>query len=166
MNFRTAVLEDIEQVCDLVRLSIIHMEQQHIFQWDGIYPAREDFIKDIHNGELFVGQLNGNIAVIYTINKRCEKEYQNGQWNNPNCEYRIIHRLCVHPDLQNQGLAKATLFYIEEQLRAMKVDAIRLDVFSKNPAVLALYSNCGYKKTGFADWRKGRFFLMEKYLFQ
>lgn len=164
MNYRVAKEEDLEQICDLVRLAIVNMEKHKIFQWDSIYPTREDFLKDIQNGELFVGQLDNDIAVIYTINKQCEEEYQNGNWNYANCDYRIIHRLCVHPKFQNQKIAKTTLGYIETQLREMDVAAIRLDVFSNNPSALALYRNSGYEKTGYADWRKGRFYLMEKHL--
>lgn len=46
-----------------------------------------------------------------------------------------------------------------------KINAIRLDVFSQNPFALKLYEKCGYAKTGTVNWRKGIFYLMEKYLF-
>lgn len=40
----------------------------------------------------------------------------------------------------------------------------RLDAFTENPFALKLYDNLGYSRVGYADWRKGRFYLMEKYL--
>ena len=76
----------------------------------------------------------------------------------------MLHRLCVNPKFQNQGVAKKTLIYIEEQLRNAGTKAIRLDVFTQNPYALKLYEKAGYHKTGTADWRKGRFLLMEKNL--
>ena len=153
MPYRTAHIGDIDKICDLISLAIKNMEMHNIFQWDDIYPTREDFIQDIQKGELSVGLSADDIAVIYTINKICDKEYENGNWSYINCEHRIIHRLCVHPQFQNQGVAKATLKHIEEELQNMDVAAIRLDVFSQNPHALALYSHCGYEKVGVANWR-------------
>lgn len=43
-------------------------------------------------------------------------------------------------------------------------ESIRLDVFTKNPYAQKLYRKNGYQVRGFADWRKGRFDLMEKKL--
>lgn len=54
--------------------------------------------------------------------------------------------------------------HIEAELRQCNIEAIRLDVFSENPYALKLYQNMGFIKTGHADWRKGRFYLMEKYI--
>lgn len=80
------------------------------------------------------------------------------------CEYRVIHRLCVNPVYQNRGIAAQTLSHIEEELQKSGIKAVRLDVFSKNPFALSLYLGNGYEKVGFADWRKGSFYLMEKLL--
>lgn len=44
------------------------------------------------------------------------------------------------------------------------IESIRLDVFTQNPFALRLYEKTGYRKTGTADWRKGKFILMEKVL--
>ena len=46
----------------------------------------------------------------------------------------------------------------------MGYESVRLDVFTKNPFAQKLYRNNGYKVRGYADWRKGRFDLMEKEL--
>lgn len=140
------------------------MERQHIFQWDDLYPAKADFLNDIRKHQLFIGLLDYDIAVVYTVNKEFDEEYQNGKWNYPDCEYRIIHRLCVNPAYQNRGIATQTLSHIEKELQKLGVEAVRLDVFSRNPFALSLYLSKGYEKVGFADWRKGRFYLMEKLL--
>ena len=46
----------------------------------------------------------------------------------------------------------------------MVYTSVRLDVYSENPYALRLYQGNGYMKRGYADWRKGRFFMMEKQL--
>lgn len=164
MLYRLAKESDIDEICRLIRNAIVNMEKNDIFQWDNIYPAKEDFLSDIKKQQLFVGLLNKDISVLYTINKECDREYENGKWKHPDLEYRIIHRLCVNPEYQNRGIAKGALLHIEQELKKQGVKSIRLDVFSKNPHALSLYLNNGYEKTGCAEWRKGRFFLMEKYL--
>ena len=164
MFYRLAEESDIDNICKLIKAAICSMEERGIFQWDDIYPEKADFLADIQKQQLYVGVLDDEIAVLYTVNEECEKEYQNGRWKCPDCTYRIIHRLCVDPSYQNQGIAKCTLSHIEDELHKLHVEAIRLDVFSENPFALSLYRNAGYEKVGFADWRKGRFYLMEKLL--
>lgn len=162
MLYRLAKGADIEAICDMVKSAICNMNQHGIFQWDDFYPTEEDFLDDIRKQQLFAGLLDGDIAVIYSVNKECDEAYKNGRWRYPNCEYRVIHRLCVNPKYQNRGIARTTLFHIEEELKKLGIKVVRLDVFSKNPFAIALYLGNGYEKVGSADWRKGKFYLMEK----
>ncbi len=162
MFYRLAEEKDIDAICNLVKAAVTKMEEHQIFQWDDLYPTKDNFLDDIQKHQLFVGVLQNDIAVVYAVNKEFDEEYQNGKWQYTDCEYRIIHRFCVNPAYQNQGIATKTLVHIEEELHKSNIKAVRLDVFSKNPTALSLYLKSGYKKVGIADWRKGRFFLMEK----
>ena len=98
------------------------------------------------------------------LNKKYDIEYENGNWKDLEKSYYVIHRLCINPKNQNKGIGKKTLRYIEGEVSTLGCEAIRLDVFEKNPYALKLYYAFGYEKVGYADWRKGRFYLMEKYL--
>jgi ribosomal protein S18 acetylase RimI-like enzyme len=53
---------------------------------------------------------------------------------------------------------------IEKDANYKGAKAIRLDVFTENPYALKLYHDCGYSRVGTVEWRKGKSFLMEKYL--
>ena len=159
-----ARLDNVSEIMDLIKSAVCNMEQFGIYQWDELYPTKEDIINDINDNELYIGKVEDKIVVIYVINKSCDVEYNNGDWQYPNAEYRIIHRLCVQPDFQQQGIAKMTMQYIEDELRQSNINAIRLDAFTENPYALKLYKNLGYSIVGNADWRKGRFYLMEKYI--
>lgn len=108
--------------------------------------------------------MDGKIAVIYAINKEYDEQYNNGKWKYLDSEYRIIHRLCVNPLFQNKGVAKQALSFVEKELKGEGVETIRLDVFSENPFALSLYQKNGYEEVGIANWRKGKFYLMEKHL--
>ena len=162
--FRAANKNDLSEIIDLVKSAISQMENYGIMQWDELYPTSEDFIQDINAGHLYAGLIDGNIAVIYALNQLYDKAYKNGNWKIPEKPFFIIHRLCVHPKYQNLGVAQKTMSYIETQITQLKIDAIRLDVYSQNPYALKLYKKCGYTKVGTANWRKGMFYLMEKYL--
>ncbi len=162
--FRTAIEKDIEIIAHIIKAAIAEMEKKQIFQWDHRYPTREDFLLDCKKKQLFVGILENDIAVVFAINREYDEQYKRGIWKYPEREYRIIHRLCVNPKYQNQGIARLTLEYVEAVLRNSGIEAIRLDVFGNNPFALALYHHHGYEKAGMAQWRKGQFYLMEKYL--
>ncbi len=160
MNYRLGKIEDLDEIERLIKDAISLMREQGIEQWDEVYPAREDFAKDIEQGYLYVADKEDKMAAIYVISEECDAAYMNGQWENEKpC---IIHRLCVSADCQNEGIGKKVLKHIENQLVDMGYDSVRLDVFSENPYALKLYDKNGYTKRGYADWRKGRFYLMEK----
>lgn len=164
ITYKKACLDNVPEIINLIRSAVRSMEKTGIHQWDELYPTKKDIINDINNSEMFVGKVDDKVAAIYVINVSCDLEYNKGDWRYPNCEYRIIHRLCVHPDFQNKGIAKTTMKHIESELRKSGIKAIRLDAFSENPFALKLYQNLGYSIVGHADWRKGRFYLMEKYI--
>lgn len=163
LKYRKATINDIEQIWNMVRNSIDVMERNNIFQWDDLYPAKEDFLKDIEKNQLYVGLANNHIVVVYALNQECEKEYENGNWKYKGESFYVVHRLCVNPNFQNKGIAKCTLLHIETQLKSKRIYVIRLDVFQNNPFAIRLYDSLGYSKVGYADWRKGRFFLLEKH---
>lgn len=163
LQYRKATLDDLEEIYSLITLAIDDMIKKEIPQWDDIYPTQDDFRNDIVHNHLYVGLADGKIAVVYALNQECDKEYENGCWKYPNQPYYVVHRLCVHPNFQHRGIAKHTLLHIEAELLQKDVHAIRLDAFSNNPFSLKLYDSLQYSRVGYADWRKGRFYLMEKY---
>ncbi|MDE5898702.1 MAG: GNAT family N-acetyltransferase [Treponemataceae bacterium] len=163
IRYRAAAAGDADEIMELVHAAISAMEAQGIFQWDRIYPAREDFLRDAAAGTLLLAVSGGQIAAVCAVNGECDEEYRNGIWRAGE-PFAVVHRLCVRQEFQGRGIARAFLRRIEELLRERRFRAVRLDVFSKNPAALRLYEAAGYTRTGHADWRKGRFYLMEKKL--
>lgn len=163
IKYRKAMPNDIEEIYSIVHAAVDVMERDNIFQWDDRYPTKEDFQEDIDESQLYVGLVDGQIVVVYALNQKHDKEYENGKWKYKDEPFYIVHRLCVNPTFQNKGIAKSTLLYIEKQLTEMGIHVIRLDVFTNNPFALRLYNSLGYSEVGYADWRKGRFCLMEKY---
>ena len=133
-------------------------------EWDALYPTKDDFIEDIQKGTLFVAMDNGQLVAIYVISRECDEEYLRCAWENETDGACVLHRFCVSPNFQNRGIGKSILRHMEEQMRTMGFQSVRLDVFTENPYALKLYEKNSYEKRGYADWRKGRFLLMEKKL--
>lgn len=162
MVYRLAKKSDIDDVVKLVKAAIVQMEADGIYQWDDIYPAKEDFINDIEKKSLYLAIDSKKLAAIYVISAESDEAYKNATWENNDESAYILHRFCVSPNYQNKGIGKEVLAHIETQIYEMGYKSIRLDVFTENPYAQKLYRKSGYIVRGYADWRKGRFELMEK----
>lgn len=164
IKYRLGKPEDIEAITVLIQEAIQEMEKHGIYQWDELYPAAADFEDDIRKGNLYVAEENEKIIALYVISCESDEAYNNAEWKYPRETSLVLHRFCVSPGFQNRGIGKKVLNKIESQIRSMGYDSLRLDVFTKNPYAQKLYRNNGYEVRGFAEWRKGRFDLMEKKL--
>jgi len=164
IRYRLGKYEDLEAITVLIQETIKEMEKHGIYQWDEIYPTVEDFEEDIKKGNLYVVEKNEEVMALYVISDESDEAYHYAEWKYPNETSLVLHRFCVSPSFQNRGIGKKVLMEIESQIRNGGYDSIRLDVFTKNPYAQRLYRNNGYEVRGFAEWRKGRFDLMEKHL--
>lgn len=164
ITYRLGKPEDIEAITGLIQEAIQEMEKHGIYQWDELYPTAADFENDIRKGNLYVAEENEKIIALYVISGESDEAYNNAEWKYPRETSLVLHRFCVSPGFQNRGIGKKVLNKIESQIRSMGYDSLRLDVFTKNPYAQKLYRNNGYEIRGFAEWRKGRFDLMEKKL--
>ena len=54
MEYRLAQKSDIDDVFTLIKAAIVQMEADGIYQWDDIYPTKEDFINDIEKESLYL----------------------------------------------------------------------------------------------------------------
>lgn len=162
--FRKATREDLAEIMALFAAATQHMDELGIPQWDERYPTRDDIANDLTRGELYVGLLDGAIACSFTLSPRCDPEYADASWQYPTLSYSVIHRLCVHPDFQNRRIAAHAIRFMEDTLRRIGVQAVRLDAFSRNPYALRLYKRLGYQKIGEVTFRKGIFYFYEKRL--
>ena len=164
LKFRKATGNELDNIFKIYVDAIAEMNRNSIPQWDECYPDRDILNEDISKGEMFVGAIDDDIACAYVVNAEYDEQYGNGLWALPQATFRVIHRLCVNPKFQNKGVGALAMRHIEEVLRAEGIESIRLDAFSQNPYALKLYEKLGYVNVGYADWRKGRFCLMEKKL--
>lgn len=164
MKFRLARKEEIDEIFTIFSNAIDKMSEQNIFQWDTLYPSKEIICQDIENRQLYLSMIDNVIACIYVLNRECDLQYECGNWSNSDGSYYVIHRLCVNPIFQNQGMGTAAVKHIEKKAKRRKALYVRLDVFSQNPYACSMYKRLGYNKVGTIHNRKGTFYLMEKRL--
>lgn len=164
MEYRIGTMSDLDAICDLIRSAIQAMDAAGIHQWDEVYPAREDFEEDIKKNTLYLAILDGQVAALYVISTECDEAYHAWEWEGSDEKACILHRFCVDPRVQNRGVGRQMLAHVEDQLRKMGYESVRLDAFTKNPYALKMYERAGYIERGYADFRMGRFLLMEKTL--
>lgn len=55
LKYEKATPNNIDEICNIVHSAIDVMEQNNIFQWDDLYPVKEDFQEDVDKGQLYVG---------------------------------------------------------------------------------------------------------------
>ena len=58
MNIRKASSADVNAVFNFVQAAISKMISQGIFQWDELYPTKEDFITDAQNNQLYIVEID------------------------------------------------------------------------------------------------------------
>lgn len=163
MITRIAKTIDLTDVVGLFTGTVRKLKDAGIEQWDEIYPDKGILEEDIVSGQMYLCEIQKTIASAFTLNCECEAEYGNGKWRFDG-SYMVVHRLCVNPSLQNQGIGTKTMIIVEDMLRVHGIKAVRLDAFSLNPYALKTYEKLGYIKVGEVNWRKGLFYLYEKAL--
>ena len=160
MIIEKAKIECLDEIFHIYKNAVDLLNEKNIHQWDEVYPSKDNIEQDILKGQMYIGIENGKIMSAAVINKDFDEQYSNGNWLYDN--FVVIHRVCVNPLHQNQKIGQRTMNLIEDLLKNMGVESIRLDAFSENPHSLHMYEKIGYKKTGETNWRKGLFYLYEK----
>ena len=105
MDIYLAVPGEIDSIMSLIKDAIQKMEREGIHQWDEIYPTKEIFSADIAAGSLFAARLGNGIAGIMVLNVEQSQEYNSLSWGDAHGKPLIVHRLCVNPVFQGQGIA-------------------------------------------------------------
>lgn len=163
--FRKPTSEEVYKIYKHYTRVIAKMQEQGIDQWDEIYPNAAVIAADIDAGHMWIGEEDGKLLCAFSVNNQCEEEYISCPWKYPGEPFVVVHRLAVNPLFQRQGVGKSAMKFLEASAIENGVRTIRLDTFCGNPFAASLYENLGFKVIGFANWRKGRFQIMEKVLF-
>ena len=96
IEYRLGTRQDLDVICLLIRQAIDEMEKHEIYQWDDIYPARQDFEDDIEKHTLYLAYIEESLVALYVISNECDGQYSNAKWkyDEKNC-INITQVLCL-----------------------------------------------------------------------
>ena len=119
----------------------------------GIYPIREDAIKGISEGNLYIARYKGKIVGSLILNHEPERAYSNIKWKTEDDynEILVLRTFVVNPNYLRLGIGKKIMDFAYKHAKSLKVKSIRLDVYEKNEPAIKLYEKCGYDYIGTVD---------------
>ena len=134
--------------CELYRAVCDDMVARGVNQWVwGEYP-NEDFVRqDIEKGELYVLEGENGLDAVLCINTVQDKEYDEKNWLF-GVKPGSFHRLGIRPGAQGKGLGAKILADVEEVIRSLGCDCLRIDTYSPNENAQKLYTRYGMRRVG------------------
>lgn len=162
---RKAGIEDLKDILEIIKQTIVIMSTYNNNQWDEKYPKEKDFMDDIQKENLFVIEREDKIAGVICINKEQPLEYSELNWTLAEASM-VIHRMSVSPDYRKSGIGTELMKFTEELALKNNLRYIKTDTYSINPNMNALFVRCGYKLIGEISFlRKEKpFYCYEKVL--
>ena len=148
MIIRKAALADLSAACALYEAICLEMNARGVDQWVwGDYPNEEFVRRDIEKGELYVLDGESGLDAVMCINTVQDKEYDEKEWLF-GVKPGSFHRLGIHPAAQGRGLGRLLIADVEEVLRGLGCDCLRIDTYSPNRNAQKLYLRYGMRRVG------------------
>ncbi|HEY8928602.1 MAG TPA: GNAT family N-acetyltransferase [Mucilaginibacter sp.] len=166
MLIRLAVLSDIPEIMKLIDEVVPLMNAAGNFQWDNTYPNAGVFDKDIAHSQLWIAEIESDIAGISAITTDQEPEYVQVGWDIRKTAI-VTHRLAVSPRYQGRGVAAGLMLQAERVANDRGINILRVDTNTNNQATQKLFPKMGYQFAGEIGlgFRPGmRFLCYEKIL--
>jgi len=163
---RRATTADLPALMALVQRVVPLMQASGNFQWNEDYPNATVFQEDIDQQQLWVAELDGQLAGVAALTNDQDPEYADADWDVTEPAV-VTHRLAVDPAAQGRGVAQALMLQAEEVARAQGLTVLRVDTNSENAATQRLLPKLGYRFAGeiaLAIRPGQRFFCYEKRL--
>jgi N-acetylglutamate synthase-like GNAT family acetyltransferase len=147
MMIRQATLDDIPQILQLIAQVVPLMNASGNYQWDENYPNATVFEADIALGQLWIAQLDEQLAGIAAITTSQDPEYAQVGWDITETAI-VTHRLAVNPAIRGKGIAAALLAKAEQVAITNEIEVLRIDTNSMNHATQRLFPKLGYVYAG------------------
>jgi ribosomal protein S18 acetylase RimI-like enzyme len=147
MLIRLATTADIPAIMRMIRRVVPLMRASGNLQWDDTYPNPEVFSRDIELSQLWLAEIEGEIAGVAALTRDQEPEYTQVGWEITEPAI-VVHRLAVDPAFQGRGVAIALLHHAESIAQERGIPQIRLDTNTQNQVTQRLLPKLGYRLVG------------------
>lgn len=146
MDFRLAVMQDLQQLKGVYRKIIQNMNANNIQIWDDIYPL--NFLKeDIQNNRLYVLYDNGELVSAFALCSTSLGE-QSVKWKDARGKALYLDRLGVNVNYLRRGIGSLMLAKAKETAKALGAEYLRLFVVDINEPAIRLYTKNKFKRAG------------------
>jgi GNAT superfamily N-acetyltransferase len=159
---RRATPSEIEPSYALLEECSQWLRLRGLTQWNPVYP-RARFEREVHEGNVWLWADSDGVAATVTLFGRRPDYYPEQVWNDAS-EAWYICRFAVARRLKGAGIGGRLLSEIEDEARAAKLDALRLDVTASNPFLANYYQAKGFTVVAVGDIRGGASIFLEKRL--
>ena len=149
LSYRKAVYDDIPDILEITAYAKKSLRKMGVDQWQGNYPAEENFRADIDRGECYVVRHGDETAAFFVIFGRPDPNYEHitdGKWTDmPHC---VLHRVAAAEKYRGSGIAEYLIKCVEELTRQFGRRCIRIDTHRKNKPMKNLLRDCGFRYRG------------------
>jgi ribosomal protein S18 acetylase RimI-like enzyme len=166
MRIQLATEDDLPALMELLRRVVPLMRASGNLQWDDSYPNEAVFQRDIDLSQLWVAEVDANIAGVAAVTMDQELDYTQVGWDIKEPAI-VVHRLAVDPAFRGLGAAGALMQKAEEVAIERAITVLRVDTNTQNEATQRLFPKLGYRLAGEISlaFRPGlRFLCYEKRL--
>ena len=150
LSYRPAGTDDLDAIMDMVADAKKSLKKHGVDQWQGDYPTRQVFMRDIERGECFVvlhGAESAAFFVLSTADEPAYRELSDGKWT-PELDCCVLHRSAVAGKYRGSGMAEYLMSCAEEQTRRLGFRCIRTDTHRKNKPMRSLLQSSGFRYRG------------------
>jgi ribosomal protein S18 acetylase RimI-like enzyme len=166
MRIQLATEDDLPALMELLRRVVPLMRASGNLQWDDSYPNEAVFQRDIDLSQLWVAEVDADIAGVAAVTMDQELDYTQVGWDIEEPAI-VVHRLAVDPIFRGLGAAGALMQKAEEIAIERAITVLRVDTNTQNEATQRLFPKLGYLLAGEISlaFRPGlRFLCYEKRL--
>ena len=96
---RKANMNDLESIMQIIKSTVEEMKTYNNTQWDENYPLEKDFVSDIKKQDLYIYEVDGEVAGFICLNYEEPEEYLGLNWSS-NKKAMVIHRMAVNPNFR------------------------------------------------------------------
>lgn len=164
IDFRPAFIKDFDGCWKVINEARQQMIASGRHQWTDDYPAQQNILDDINNGNAYVLTVDGKVAVYGAVILNGEPQYDFliGKWLT-NGNYYVVHRFATLPSFQREGYAKIFLEKVNSLCEIEHVPSIKVDTNYDNIPMVRLLSSMGFCICGRVNYgAHGMRFAFEK----
>ena len=150
LSCRVASVDDLDCIAEITSQARASLKKLGVDQWQGEYPARENFLSDIERGECYVVLHGAEVAAFFTLSVLEEKSYDNitdGKWS-ADMSSCVLHRAAVAMKFRETGISTYMMRCVDEKCRENGRKCIRTDTHRKNRPMRLLLQASGYRYRG------------------